>query len=88
MAITRPAGPAGHAVCDNSPITRDRREIHGDHAGRRERVRQAALEDDVHIHQPVANDRVAEAQRDQRQRKHRKLHPRLRTTAVTSRGST
>ena len=88
MAITAPAGPDGQRRVREFADQRDRREINRHHAGGRERVRQAALEDDIHVHQPVANDGVAEAERDQRQRENRKLHPGLRHRGVTSRGST
>ena len=38
-------------------------------------VGHAALEDQVHIHQPIAEDGVAEGQRQKHQRQHRNLHP-------------
>ena len=52
---------------------RDGCEINRHHARRRKRISQAALENDVHVHQPVADDGVAEAQRNQRQRTNRQL---------------
>ena len=60
---------------------RDERDVDGHHAAARGRVGQAALEDDVHVHQPVANDGVAETQRDQHQRNRGKIHPRPRHDA-------
>src|ERR1700675_4426846 len=56
----------------------DGREINPHHAGGGERVRDAALENDVHIHQPVADDGVTEAKRDQRQGARGHVHPGLR----------
>ncbi len=43
----------------------------GQHAQRRQRIGIAAAEDRVHIHQPVAHNRVRDGQRNQRQRQHR-----------------
>ena len=60
---------------------RDERDIYGHHAAARRRIRQAALEDDVHVHQPVADDGVAETKRDQHQRNRGKVHPRPRHDA-------
>src|SRR5689334_5436198 len=54
---------------------RDGPEIDGNDGGRGKRIDQTALEDDVHVHQAVADDRVAESQRNQRQRKRGSVHP-------------
>ena len=43
----------------------------GQHADGGQRVRVAAAEEDVHVHQPVANDGVGQAQRQQHHREHR-----------------
>src|SRR5208282_6070203 len=56
---------------------RDRREVDRNDAGGGERISEAALEDDVHVHQAVADDGVAEAQRNQRERIDGNVHPRL-----------
>src|SRR6266404_918161 len=47
--------------------------------GRRGRgVGQASLEDDIHVHQAVADDGIAETQGNQHEAQHRHLHPRVR----------
>ncbi len=57
---------------------RDRRKIDGHHASGRKCVSQAALEDDVHVHQAIADDGVTKAQRNQCERVGGRLHPRRR----------
>ena len=69
----RAGGPSGLEQLANQ---RSQTEVERHHSGRRHRVSQAALENNVNVHQPVADDGVSEAQRNQRQRKNRKLHPR------------
>src|ERR1700676_407420 len=54
---------------------RDQRKVHRRYGSRRCCVSQAALEDDVHIHQAVANHRVAEAQRNEHQSHNGQRHP-------------
>ena len=75
IAAVAAGGPCGVGERANQ---RDHREINGDDAGGRGRVGQAALEDDVHVHQAVANDGVAETQRNQHQRDAGEFHPRPR----------
>ncbi len=52
------------------------RDIDGHNAPARGRVREAPLEDDVHVHQAVANDGVSETQRDEHQGNRGQIHPR------------
>ena len=54
---------------------RNGREINRHHGAGGKRIGQSALENNVHVHQPVANDGVAEAERNQSQRKDGKLRP-------------
>ncbi len=44
------------------------------HGQRRQRVYRAFLEDDVDVHQPVAQNRVSPRQRDEHERQHRPIH--------------
>ena len=54
------------------------REVDPDDRGRRQRVHHAALEDQVYVHQAVAEDGIPERQRQQAQRQHGHLHRRAR----------
>ncbi len=67
---------AGGLFVENLRDQRHQSEINRCHRGGRRRIRQAALENNVHIHQPIANDGVAKAQGDQHQAEGGKLHPR------------
>ena len=55
--------------------------INGHHARGCKCVSKAALEDNIHVHQTVSDDGVTKAQRNQRQRTRRRLHPRRRNDA-------
>ena len=57
---------------------RHERDVDGHHAAARGRIGETSLEDDVHVHQAVADDGVAETQRDQHQRNRGEIHPRPR----------
>ena len=59
----------------------DHREINADDGSGGECVREAALENDVHVHQAVADDGVPKAERDERERIHGQFHPRRRDQA-------
>src|ERR1700733_11091082 len=76
MAMMPPAGPVKQ-FSDHGNYG----EINAHDGGGGKGVREAALEDDVHVHQAVANDGVAEAERNQDQRIDRTLHPRRRHPA-------
>ena len=54
---------------------RDKRDVYGHHAAARGRIGKPPLEDDVHVHQPVPDDGVAETQRDQHQGYRGEVHP-------------
>ncbi len=56
-------------------------EVRSDDRRRSQRVRHAALEDQVYVHQSVADDGVSEGERQQSQRKYRHLHGRRRHRA-------
>src|ERR1700688_578795 len=71
-----------HAACRSAGLRvedlgnqGDEREVHGGNGGGGRGVGQTALEDDVDVHQAVANDGVAEAQGNEHQAEHGKLHP-------------
>src|SRR5882724_11761584 len=53
----------------------NQREAYRRNCSGRRRMRQSALEDDVHVHQAVADDRVPETQRNQHQAQRGKHHP-------------
>ncbi len=63
-----PGSEAGQVLVHHFAGYRDQAEVDTDHGGRRERVGDAAFEDQVHVHQPVANDGPAEGQRQDDQR--------------------
>ena len=68
-------GPgAGHARVHDLRRHADRAEVETQNGRRRQRVGHAALEDDVHVHQPVADDGVAEGQGQEHQREGRDRH--------------
>ncbi len=52
------------------------RDVDGHHAAARGRISETSLEDNVHVHQAVANDGVSETQRDEHQGNRREIHPR------------
>jgi hypothetical protein len=52
---------------ENLSDERNQREINSGNSRSRHGVGQAALEDDIHVHQAVTNDGVAEAERNQHQ---------------------
>ncbi len=54
------------------------REVNPDNRGRRQRVHHAPLENQVHVHQPVAEDGISEGQGQQAQRQNGNLHRRAR----------
>src|SRR5207247_1026696 len=64
----------GHA-CDEA-------EIQSNDSCRRDGVNHDALRDQIHVHQPVAEDGISESQGQQSKEEYRKLHPcaRLRAT--------
>src|SRR6266849_6094923 len=66
--------PGGLRVEDTGD-ERDQSEINGGHGGGSSGVSQAALEDDVHVHQAIANDGIAETQRDEHQAENGGAHP-------------
>ena len=78
-----PTGPVEARAMEKFADQRDDGEIDADDAGGGKRVGEAALEDDVHVHQAVADDGVAEAERDQREREDRQFHPRRGTRPKT-----
>ena len=53
------------AAMDQGRNSGDQTEIQSHHGRGSQRVNHAALEDQVHIHQPIAEDRVTEGQRQQ-----------------------
>ena len=52
---------------------RYRAEVHGHDRARGQRVGHAALEDDIHIHQPVAHNGIAERQWQEDKRQNREF---------------
>src|SRR5580704_5725451 len=60
-------------------------EVDSDDGRSSESIREAALEDDVYVHQAVADDGVAEAKRNQREREDADFHPRRGHTAEEER---
>src|SRR5579883_3475905 len=73
-AADRAAGGGVENIGDES----DQREIDGRDSSSGRRIGQAALEDNIHIHETVANDGVAETQRNQHEADGGELHPGLR----------
>ena len=74
------AGRAGGpGDVEEFPDQRHRDEIDGDHRAGGEGIGQTTLENYVHVHQPVTDDRVAETQRDQNQRQNGSTHPGMQT---------
>ena len=59
---------ARHSRVEHPADQADESEVHADDACGGRRVRQAALEDNIHVHQAVTDDGVAEAQRNEHQR--------------------
>ncbi len=58
-----PGAEAGQILVDQLCRNGDRAEIQSDERSRRERVSDAALEDEVHVHEPVADDGPGEGER-------------------------
>src|SRR5229473_7031348 len=75
------AGGAVRGRMENQRDQRNQCEVNSGHASGCRCIGQAALEDNVHVHQAIADDRVAEAQRDQHQAQYRQLHPRAQGRA-------
>ena len=65
----------GSLGMENIGDERDQSEIDSGHGCGGSGVCQTALEDDVHVHQAVADDGVAEAKRDQQQTENGGAHP-------------
>ncbi len=77
---------AGEILVEQHRRHADRGEVGcGDGAGR-DGVGHAALEDQVHVHQAIAEDGVAEGQRQEDQRQHGNLHAQIRARCRTGRG--
>ncbi len=66
---------------ENLSAQRDQGEIKCGDTGRCRGIRQAALKNNVHIHQSITNHGVAEAQGDQHQAQYGELHPRVQRHA-------
>jgi len=81
-ATGRPCRPSRVECLANE---RDAREINSYNGCCSKCVSKSALENDVHVHQPVADDGVTETEGDQSQREDREFHPRLRNPAFRTR---
>ena len=66
---------AGEVLVEQHRSHADGREVRGGNRAGSDGVGHAALEDQVHVHQAVAEDGVAEGQRQEDQRQHGNLHP-------------
>ena len=64
----------GHARVHQLRDRSDAGEVKADDGRRGQRIRHAALEDQIHVHQPVTENGVAKRQRQQSQRQYRHLH--------------
>src|SRR5579859_1303189 len=71
-AAGRPGGLRMKDIGDEG----DQGEVNGSNGGGGGGIGQAALEDDIHVHQPVADDGVAEAQRNKHEAEYGGAHPR------------
>jgi hypothetical protein len=81
MATTSPMGPTlGKFWWNEHRSHADQRQSSGRDGAGGNGVRHAALEDQVDVHQAVAEDGVAEGQRQKHQREHRDLHGRRRAS--------
>ena len=69
------AGAEAHVGVEQLRQRHRQAEVDAGNGGGGERVGHAAAEDDVHVHQPIANNRVAEGERDEDQRQGGELHP-------------